>query len=406
MRRRLLVGLAATLAAPLPAAQGQAAPPRISAPAAFVVQPDTRDVVFGRNARDRRPIASATKLMTALVALGELELSDRVTVPAYESAPAESVAGLRGGERLTVADLMRALMLPSANDAAYALAVLVAGDVRRFVGRMNARARALGLRNTRFANPIGLDAPGNYSSAEDLVKMALLLRANPFVREIVAQPRAVLRSGVRERVVLNRNDLVGRVPFVTGVKTGYTLGAGYVLVGSATRGGVTVVSAVLGAGSEAARDADSLALLRYGLGRYERGVAAEAREVLRRLPVADQDGLTAALSPDRTLRSVVRRGERLTVRVSGVPGEVEGPLAAGTRLGTVQALRRGEVVGETPLVLMRAIPAPSAPEKVRAWISRPGTLLLVAFLAGCTVLLVLLRRRLLRGAGAGDPEVQ
>lgn len=399
--RRALVACAAACAALVLPAPAAAAPPGVSAPAAFLFQPDTQDVVFARAARERRSIASTTKLMTALVALDELALDEEVTVAPYSALPAESVVGLQAGERLTFADLLRGLLLASGNDAANTLAVAVAGSEPAFVRRMNRRARELGLRNTHFANPIGLDEAGNYSSAEDLVKMALLLRRNSFVREIMAQPRAVLRSGARERVVLNRNTLVGRFDYVTGVKTGRTLAAGYVLVGAANRNGVEVVSAVLGAASEAARDADTIALLDYGLARYRRDVGVRAKHVLARVPVADAgNGVTAPLVAEEAVRAVVRQGEELHRRLVGVPAEVEGPLPAGERLGTVEVLRGdGEVVGETALVTAREVSAPKPAERVRSWLSRPGTLLLLAFLAGCTVSLLLLRRRIVHRSG-------
>lgn len=403
MRRALTTVLAAA-ACGAAAAPAPAAPPSISAPAAFLFQPDTRDVVFARRADDRRSIASTTKLMTALVALDELDLRKTYTLPSYVASAGESVAGLRGGERMTFADLLRAMMLPSANDAASDVATLSAGSVSAFVREMNDRARRLGLRNSHFSTPVGLDQEGNYSSAEDLVKMALLLRSNSFVREIMAQPRATLRSGSHERVVDNRNDLVGRYPFVDGVKTGHTLDAGYVLVGSATQNGVNVVSAVLGTSSEAARDADSLALLRYGLSRYERTVAVRVHEVVRRVPVDEQDDLRAELAAAETLRVVARKGERLRTRVTGAPATVEGPLTAGTKVGTVEVVRRGQVVASSALVVARDIPRASVPQRVRSWISRTGTLVLLAFLAGCTVLLVLLRRRVVQRRGRGDGE--
>jgi D-alanyl-D-alanine carboxypeptidase (penicillin-binding protein 5/6) len=295
-------------------------------------------------------------------------------------------------------------MLPSANDAAHDVAILSAGSVSAFVRQMNARARELGLRNSHFATPVGLDQAGNYSSAEDLVKMALLLRRNSFVREIIARPSATLHSGARERVVDNRNDLVGSYPYVDGVKTGHTIDAGYVLVGSATQNGVSVVSSVLGTASESARDADSLALLRYGLSRYERRPAVRAHQVLRRVPVDEQGDLRAELAAADTVRVVARKGERLQTRVIGAPATVEGPLAAGTKVGTVEVLRRGEVVGRTNLVVAREVPQASVPQRVRAWIGRTGTVVLLAFLVGCTVLLVLLRRRVVqnRRRGAGE----
>ena len=402
--RRVLLAVLAAAASLVAVAPAPAAPPDISAPAAFVIQPDTRDVIYARQARARRPVASATKLMTALVALDELELKRRYTVPAYAASAGESLAGLRGGERMTFADILRGLMLPSGNDAANALAILTSDSVATFVKRMNTRARTLGLRNSHFATPVGLDQAGNYSSAEDLVKMALLLRRNSFVREIMAQSRAVLRSGETDRVVVNRNTLVGKVPFVDGVKTGHTLDAGYVLVGSATRSGVGVVSAVLGAPSEAARDADTLALLRYGLDRYTRRRAVRARHALAKVPVVDQGDARVGLAAAETLAAVARNDEKLEVRLKGAPSEIEGPLAAGTRVGTVEVLRRGEVVASTALVTAVAVPEASVPERVRSWASRTGTVLLLVFLLGCTVLLVLLRRRLVRRRGAGEAQ--
>lgn len=401
---RPLLAVLAVAACAATAAPALAAPPAVSAEAAFLFQPDTRDVIYAKQARERRSIASTTKLMTALVGLDELDLKRRYTLPSYAAAPAESVAGLQGGERMTFADLLRAMLLPSGNDAANAIALLSSGSVSAFVRAMNRRARELGLRNSRFATPVGLDQPGNYSSAEDLVKMALLLRRNSFVREILALPSATLRSGARARVVENRNRLVGRYAFVDGVKTGHTLDAGYVLVGSATSNGVSVVSSVLGAPSESARDADTLALLRYGLSRYERRPAVRARQVLTRVPVEDQGATRAELAAERTLRVVARKGERLRVRIVGAPASVEGPLPAGTRVGKVEVLRRGDVVATTALVAARAVPRATAPQRVKAWAGRTGTLVLLGFLVGCTVLLVLLRRRVVRHRRPGARE--
>lgn len=388
------------------AAPAGAAPPAISAGAAFVVEPDTQDVIYARHPGTRRPIASTTKLMTTLVALGDLGLTDTLTLPPYVSHGAESLAGLRAGERMTFADLVRAMMLPSANDAAHDVAVLAAGSQAAFVSEMNARARKLGLNATHFANPIGLDEAGNYSSARDLVLLALVLRRNEFVREVMAQPRAILHSGSHERVVINRNDLVARYPFIDGVKTGHTLDAGYVLVGSATSHGVNVVSSVLGAPTLADRDADSLALLRYGLSLYHRAAVVRAHHALGTASVADQGDTRVQLVAAHSLSAVARRDEQLAVRIVGARKEVEGPLAAGTRVGTVQALRRGKVVGTTDLVVARDVPAPTVPQRVRAWLGRSGTIVLLAFLALCTFVLVLLRRRVMRRRAAGEPDAR
>ena len=267
--------LALALARP---AIAPAAPPSIRAPAAILVEPTTGDVVFQREARRERPIASTTKLMTALVTLEREKLSKVLTTVPYHALPVESVIGLRGGERMTVADLLRGLLLASANDAAATLAARVGGSNRAFVAMMNRRAHELGLTHTHYANAIGLDALGNYSSAEDLVKLTLILRRNAFFRAVTNLPRATLRTGSHPRTILNRNLLVRAVPEVNGVKTGHTSTAGYILVGSASKNGITVISVVLDEPSEAARDQDSLALIRYGLSRYHRATPVRKGE--------------------------------------------------------------------------------------------------------------------------------
>ena len=252
-RAATLLAAAVALLAAAPAAAPAQQRPDITAPSAIVVEASTGDVVFERNADERRAIASTTKLMTALLAVETAPLDDVLTVAPYDAGAAESLAGLREGERITVRDLVRGLMLASGNDAAVTLAVGVSGSVDAFVRDMNARARELGLRDTTFTNPVGLDEGRNRSSPRDLARLARVLRRNEFLRRTADLERATIRSGERRLTVVNRNTLVRRVDWVDGFKTGRTNQAGYVLVGSATRRGVTVVSAVMGAPTEAAR---------------------------------------------------------------------------------------------------------------------------------------------------------
>jgi serine-type D-Ala-D-Ala carboxypeptidase (penicillin-binding protein 5/6) len=394
----LLAAVAALVLAAPPAAPAQQRPD-VGAPSAIVVEASTGDVVFERNADEKRAIASTTKLMTALLALDGVALDDRLTATPYNASPAESVVGLRAGERMKVSDLLRALLLPSANDAAATLANGISGSVPAFVREMNARAEELGLTNTSYDNPVGLDAPANRSTARDLVRLALVLRRDDFFRETVNRPRATLQSGARRRTVLNRNRLVRDHAFVDGVKTGRTQQAGYVLVGSATRDGVTVVSAVLGEPSEAARDADTLALLRYGLRRYRRTTLVRRDAVLARADLKYRDE-QADLVAAENVRRVMRRGEKARVRVTGAPEEIEGPLSAGARVGTIEVRVRGRTVARTPLITAAAIEEASLSERLSDVLFRPASLLLVALLLACTVSLVLLRRRVVQRAGS------
>lgn len=388
---------AVLLIAPAPArAQSE---PAITAPSGIVVEASTGDIAYAKEASQRRPIASTTKLMTALISLDTLALDDVLTAPAYSPVPGESLVGLKAGERMTVKDLMRALLLPSANDAAVTLATGVSGSVPAFVKEMNDRARALGLRDTNYTNPVGLDVGDNRSSARDLVRLAIRLRGNGFFRDTVDMPRATLTSGARRRVVTNRNTLVRDVGYVNGVKTGHTTDAGYVLVGSATRDGVTVVSAVLGDPSEAARDADSLALLKYGLSRYRLATIVGRDTVLGRAKLAYRDQRVELIAAD-SVRRVLRRGQKADVRVVGVPDEISGPLPAGSEVGTVEVKVGDRTVARTPLVTATAVPKASLGDRLGDVLSRPGSILLLLVLLACTVSLVLLRRRVVRRAGS------
>jgi len=395
VRSRAFLVAVVSAAALVPCAAARAAPPPISAPEAILVEPQTQDVVLARRATVRRPIASTTKLMTALIALERRRLTDIVTAAPYAAIPGESLMGLREGEPLTVADLLRGLLMVSANDAAVTLALDVSGSKRAFVALMNRRARELGLRDTHYANPVGLDQPGNYSSAADLVKLTLVLRQRAFFRATTDLASVTLRSGSRPRHLVNRNDLVRTVPYVNGVKTGHTNGAGYVLVGSATRNGVTVVTAVIGDDSNAARDSDSLKLLRYGLSRYRRVAPVRKGAVFGSSALKYRDEKVDLVAA-RTISRVARRGERIGRSVIGAPAEIEGPLDAGTRVGTILVRQRGRIVERVALVTAQDVSAATIWQRIGDYLDRGSTRAVLVLLALCSLYLALMRRRLTR----------
>lgn len=328
--------------------------PSLDSRAAILVDARGGEVLLAERATERRPIASATKLMTALLTIERAETDDVFTAPAYRPRPGESVIGLRRGERMEVRDLLGALLLESANDAAVTIAVGVARSRPAFVEAMNRRARELGLDATSYANPIGFDDPRNHSSARDLAALARRLMRDPRFADIVGRESFPLRSGAKPRVARNRNPLPGRLRAADGVKTGHTSGAGHVLVGSATRGGTRVVSVVLGEPSEAARDRDSVALLRYGLDQFRRRTVVRAGAAVARVRVKEGDD-RVALTTREDIALTVRRGERVQTRVSA-PRSLDGPLPEGERVGSVAVVHRGEVVRRAPLVTAEEVP--------------------------------------------------
>lgn len=388
----------AALAIATPAAVASG-PPDVDARAWVLVDAADGEVLGGRDAHRPAPVASATKLMTAYVARRELGLDQRVVAPAYDGSPVESLLGLREGERIRVRDLLAGMLLASGNDAAVALAAASSGSVSGFVAEMNDAARRLGLDDSRYANPIGLDAPGNRSSPADLAALAVELRRDAFLRRLFDTPRMRLLTGAARREVVNRNELVHEVPWVNGVKTGQTLRAGHVLVGSGTRRGVTLVAVVLGAPDLGARDAATLELLRYGFSLYRRVTAVERSAELASTRIRHRDESVPLLAA-RALRVTARRGQEIDVEPT-YPAEVEGPVERRERIGRVLVRVDGDVVARSPLVAARPAARATALQRLDAALPGPplGLWALAALTFGLGGILVIRNRhrRLQRG---------
>ena len=397
------VALASALALATPTPALGSPPPRLAVRAAAVLEADTGQALYGLHAGEQVPIASTTKIMTALIALRHARLGQVFAAPPFELAAVDSQIGLVTGQLMSVADLIKAMMLPSADDAAHDLAYNVGGhSIGRFVGMMNAEAARLGLRHTHYSTPVGLDTPGNYSTAEDLLTLArYALRTEPFLRHVVAMPAAVIRIGDKPRTVLNLNTLVGRISWVDGVKTGHTDGAGYVLVGSGRRDGMRLVSAVLGAPSESARELDTLKLLKWGFDNYRLVAPVAAGQVVTRLPVQGRDRLRATLIAAGSFTRAVPRGTAVTTLVRA-PRELTGPLRRGAVAGSVVVLQGGAPVARIPLRLATAVPAP-APGLSPITILGPFTLVVLVLLL-CVAVVRIRRGRLATRRVAGQRQ--
>ena len=379
-------------------ATAAAAPPpglaELPARALVLIAQGSGKVLFAEHANVELPIASTTKLMTALVTVEREQAGRTLVEQPYTAGVGESLADVPAGGRLPLADMLRAMLLPSGNNVAYSLAVDVGGSVARFVSMMNALAALLNLGRTHFTTPIGLDTPGdNYSTATDLARLARVVLRDPLIAKIVDQTSARLADGV---VVDNRNDLVGAYRWIVGVKTGSTQDAGQCLVAAASLNGVHLISVVLGAPSEAARDADTLALLRYGLSLFRSVPVAVVGRVYALIPVTGRSR-QARLIARRSLRVVLARSVRLHVSLNVVPARLVGPLRAGTVEGAIRVHENGRVVQSVALVTAAAVPAPRpvVQQGALGWIAAGGAGLTIIVL-GCS--LPLMRRRAMRSA--------
>ena len=366
----LLLAVLASLIVPAaaPAAQEQAQrAPSVEGRSWGLIDARSGDALASHAGNEPLPIASTTKLMTAYVCMKELPLDKIVRAEPYEAEYGESLMGLRAGERVSVRDLIYGLILLSGNDAAHTLAVAAAGSEARFVAQMNRYAAALGLSHTHYANPIGLDDKGNYSSALDLMTLTRRLLRIPAFAEIADSRSAVLRSVRPRRRIETINELLELAPWVTGVKTGHTFGALYVLVGSGQRHGISLISAVVGAPSDEARFEGNLELLEWGFGQYRSRRPIRAGQDLAD-PEIRYSGGQLPLRAERTLAVGVRRGQHLEVRVKA-PREVEGPLRRGRKLGRATVFVDGRKVGSVSLRTGRAVAEASAFDRARAFVA-------------------------------------
>lgn len=359
-----LVAVLAVALLLLPAGAAAAPKPEPEARAWIVVDARTGAVLASHAAAERLPIASTTKLMTAYVAMQELPLGKMVRAAPYDPIYGESLLGLRTGQRISVRDLLYGLILRSGNDAAYDLARAAAGSESRFVAQMNRRAAALGLADTHYANPIGLDERGNFSSARDLATLSQRLLRMPAFARIADSRRATLRSVRPPRRISTINELLLMAPWVTGVKTGHTFDAGYVLVGSGRRKGVDLISAAIGAPTDEARYADNIELLEYGFSQYRRRLPIRRGQDLAD-PSIRYSGGELPLRAARRVAVGLRRGQRLAVEVRA-PAEVEGPIERGAALGRATVFVDGRAAATVALRAARSIPEASVFDRARA----------------------------------------
>ncbi len=391
MRRRRaapLVALLVALALAGPAAAAPAGPP-VDARAWALIDGRTGDVLVSHAGRRHLPIASTTKLMTAYVALRELPLDRIVRARPYDAIYGESLLELRPGQRVSVRDLLYGLILRSGNDAAYDLALAAAGSEQGFVAQMNRHAAALGLADTHYANPIGLDQEGNFSSAFDLATLARQLLRNRAFARVARSRSARLRSLRPPRTIETLDDILYLAPWTTGVKTGHTFGAAYVLVASGQRDGTRLISVVIGAPTETERDQASLRLLEYGFSRYRERQPLRRGEVLARpevrfaggrLPLRAARGVAVGLRPEQRLSLAVR-----------APREVEGPVRRGARLGSARVFVDGRPVAKVPLRAAHGLAEAGPLQRARSLLGADAVPIAIAV---CVILVgaVLLRR--------------
>lgn len=335
-------------------------PPQLDARAWALVDANTGAYLAGENPHERLPVASTTNVMAALVALEEgANLKEEVTV----SEQAErfvgftySNVGLIAGERLAVGELLEASLVPSGTDAVYALAEYLGGGggeagVEGFVEKANREAEDLGLEDTHFQNPAGLDARGQYSSARDLAEMAREAMKYPEFREIVGKTEAAIGTQNRQIETTTTNQLLYDYEAATGVKTGTSAGSGPCVVASAERGDESYIAVVLGASGDLQRFEAARTTLEYGFEAYDRRPLVDKGNTYETLTLPYRSGETVGLAAARDVPGSAGPGLELKKRI--IAGKAPAEVRAGQKLGTIEVFVDGQSMGTSPLVANR-----------------------------------------------------
>ena len=336
----------------------------LSAQKAILADAATGRILYEKDADSQSLIASTTKIMTALVVCEQCNVLDRMRIPKEAVGIEGSSMYLQEGEVLTVQELLYGLMLCSGNDAAVALAIYCGGTVEGFVERMNDKARVLGLDNTHFVNPNGLDSPGHYSTARDLAVLGAYAMKNPIFRKTVSTKEIKIGN----RLLHNHNKLLWQYDGADGIKTGYTKAAGRILVSSAERDGRRLVAVTIHAPDDWN---DHAKLLDQGFSQFQTVKIAGVGDVIGELQVVGGRNGTVKLIADEDFSYPLTSTESAELYIPG-PGFLYAPITEGAEAGDVLVLVDGRKVGKIPVKYGATVELQPQKEKKRFFWQRFG----------------------------------
>lgn len=326
--------------------------PRTSARAAALYIPETDTFVCSKNMNERLGMASTTKIMTALISLERLMPDSTVRVDPRAVGTEGSSVYLESGETMSAEDLIYSLMLRSANDAAAALAYEISGSIEDFAALMNERARSLGLSDTSFKNPHGLDEEGHYTTAHDLAIITAEAMKNEAFRKIVSTYKKNVTGSCAVRLVVNHNKLLRSYDGAIGVKTGYTKRCGRSLVGAAERDGLTLISVTIDAPNDWS---DHKRLLDYGFMRFHKIILPDSDGYEQRLPVVDGIKKCVAVGLKQKF-SYIYEGDEPDFKENVILDRFAvAPLRRGDVLGKITYSLDGNIIGECEIIALEDI---------------------------------------------------
>ncbi|MHB1000591.1 MAG: D-alanyl-D-alanine carboxypeptidase family protein [Armatimonadota bacterium] len=371
--------IAVLLCISVTSAIAEPAPPKTGAKAAIIMDAVTGSVLYQKNSHMRRPPASTTKIMTAILALENGKLDDVVTASPKVCETQFSSIHLKPGEQLTLYNLLYGMLLRSGNDAAACTAEYVAGSESKFAALMNKKAKEIGAKNTHFVNPHGLHNPNHYTTAYDLALIARYAIQFPVFNEIVRTKRIRINRTINTADVTMKNTarFLWKFEGADGIKTGHTKEAGRCFVGSATRSNWRLISVVLGS-----KDAgtDTIELMNYAFKFYKQIIFANTNTVVSTLPLPGGVEETIDIVPAKNLALIVRRSGQAKPRTEIEVRKVRAPIEKGETVGRLTAYLGDKKVGATELVAAKTIKR-TLSATIWLWV-RSIFLITVIFLAG------------------------
>ena len=332
--------------------------PSVSAPSALLMEQSTGKVLFEKNADEKRAPASVTKIMTLLLIMEALEegviaWDTPISVSSAAAGMGGSQVYLKEGETMTVEEMIKCIAVVSANDCCVAMAEHLSGSVASFIEEMNIRAKELGMENTRFNSCTGLDTEEHYTTARDIALMSRELMQHEQIQNYTTIWMDSVRNGSFS--LSNTNKLVRYYEGATGLKTGYTSSAGYCLSATATRDGLSLIAVVLGAESSSNRFDDAKALLNHGFSKYS--LYCEQPQLPGPVNVVKGTEKTVAPIPSEAPLFLIPKGSEkdITYRID-LPETVHAPVDPKQRLGRIDYLLNGEIIGSIDLLAEKEVP--------------------------------------------------
>ena len=324
--------------------------PTLSAKSAFLYEPVTETAVYEKNADLRLPMASTTKIITALVTLERRSLADTIQVCDEALGIEGSSIYLKKGEILTVNDLLIALMLRSANDAAVALAYEIGGSIEGFAKLMNEKAKSLGLIDTHFANPHGLDDAEHYTTARELAKISAAAMENPDFKRIVSTKKEIITNSDGEaRLIVNHNKLLSLYEGTIGIKTGFTKRSGRCLVSAAEKDGITLIGVTISAPDDWN---DHSSLFDYGFSLLSKTEIIKSGDFSYKIPVIGTKN-TVTVCNTEAFSYILNKNASETETVILLPRYAIPPIKEGDKLGEIVIILNKKEIGRIPLVAQK-----------------------------------------------------